>query len=644
MIGGSNTMFRFFTIQLYSLLTSFLFSLCIVPFSSLARAQTAPQRGSLPTGTTAKLPTISARMPADLSKDARLDRRLSLHEVGTSLNVLLKKISSPDLILTVETESAEQKLHINIKQRSVRQLMQSLADVFSGSWYVRQDGTGYRYETNLQTIRRRRHWWDLFLGEREKAFNAMRASVLQTMRTSLKPPVRFVKNHTEEDGIDEETWRKLASEKNFFSMLPATLQDQVANNIDEVPWYNMRGLVTSSGMDEGALFVPLRSLPDEIRSKFMPATTQAQADPSEERDTFVRFSNFGNLVMGALVTLDGHTVPRMLASMNVPSSMEMLPLRLNQAKLPEEVKKRGKAASAAWKELAAYQQSCVWINDVPKQYPTREMTNRIDVQEYLAETQGIEFVSDYYTAFRGVMSSKPEKLRLPLTEELNWQAQAQDISWKREAGSDIYLFRNNRWYRDDLLEIPAPSIQRLLAYKKRQVEQELQWRKEGRVPTPQMGYAAFRLELDCIAEAVHTLTPWQLFNGLANVVVPADQIPLSPTDLLVAQQNAANTHKPPRLAFEQDMLGILFQYHTLHFYGSLSKEERAVLLEGHLDFHALSPEHQQQARYLLPLLQVFNPTLIGEQLLIGIQPDPGGYIGVPHMRLFISSKSSDSAH
>ena len=619
--------------------TCFLLIIVTLLNTPSVRGQTASNAPPPHAASASPSDKATEHIPADLSKDARLDRRLTLHEVGTPFNALLKKISNSELALTVETDSAERKLHINLKERSIRQLMQSLADLFPGDWYAAQEGKGYRFEMNLKAARRRQRWWGLFLGEREKALDAMRAAVLHAMRTPPQPPAKLVTDHAHEDGIDAETWREIARQKTVFNTLPAALQEQIANQINDTPWYNQRDLFTSSGMQDGALLIPVSAFPDEIRSRFVSIPQDPRGNAPLEGDVYVRFSNFGISVTASLVTLDGKIL-RTVGKLSVLPTPDMMPLRLNRADLPQEVKKRGKAASPAWKELAAFQQSRVWPNDPPKPAAKRQRPNRIEMQEALAQNEGLEFVSDFYSTLGDIFTVPTEKLARPLKEELDWQAQAQDISWKQEAQSGLYLFRSNRWYRDDLLEIPAPILQRWKDYKKRQITLELQRQKQGIKVTREMAQGDFLAELDSITDFVCACTPWQLFNGMENVMMSSDELPLSIIEQATEKYRAEKGLRPDlRRPFDQDILGIQILYHTLLFYGGLSQDERAALFAGRIDANALTPAQQQQARYILPALQVISPPPEGEPLLIGIEIMPGGgWIGLPYLHLVLAAR------
>ncbi len=79
------------------------------------------------------------------------------------------------------------------------------------------------------------------------------------------------------------------------------------------------------------------------------------------------------------------------------------------------------------------------------------------------------------------------------------------ISWKKQ-DDDIYLFRDNRWYRDDYLEVPASLLRKWLPSNppagSGKNKNSLQF-----VGTTAEQEAA---QLNWKAECVSTLTPWHL--------------------------------------------------------------------------------------------------------------------------------------
>jgi hypothetical protein len=199
---------------------------------------------------------------------------------------------------------------------------------------------------------------------------------------------------------------------------------------------------------------------------------------------------------------------------------------------------------------------------------------------------------------------------------LDRRADEQDMSWKRQA-DNIYLFRNNRWYRDDELEVPNTLLQRWMVEFARQDHDrpQLAFRE---APLP---HAYAQRVLNLRAEMVSMLTPWQLANGLKffSYRPQADVKPLpfgpdGPPTLaamgahvrLTRASPAKSRPEPeprdiqfPFFALADTLLG---DHNTLRFYAGLSEEQRTALLAGQLPYTGLDAGGQQMARYLAPML------------------------------------------
>lgn len=84
--------------------------------------------------------TLPSQSPVTQSppipNDTRLERKISLDEVGINLEELLQKVSANGLTLKADPSCANQKLQLRLKQRSLRALMQSLAEWMPGEWHA----------------------------------------------------------------------------------------------------------------------------------------------------------------------------------------------------------------------------------------------------------------------------------------------------------------------------------------------------------------------------------------------------------------------------------------------------------------------------------------------------------------------------
>ena len=114
--------------------------------------------------------------------------------------------------------------------------------------------------------------------------------------------------------------------------------------------------------------------------------------------------------------------------------------------------------------MAVYQEQHVWLNDPPQSKPDpQQRPRRPEVLNWLADKGGVEFVADYYSVAGQPLSDadKTKNLTRPLKRELDYRAAQEDMSWKQRTDG-LYLFRDNRWYRDDRLEVPDKTIKGLL--------------------------------------------------------------------------------------------------------------------------------------------------------------------------------------
>ena len=204
-----------------------------------------------------------------------------------------------------------------------------------------------------------------------------------------------------------------------------------------------------------------------------------------------------------------------------------------------------------------------------------------------------------------------------------------DMSWKQQA-IGIYLFRSNRWYRNDLLEVPDTLCQRWMA---ELANQETQRRHKSwkTVWTPE----DIRAQMDWEADIVSTLTLWQIGSGLEWL---ADENYLASVGKSVPIPDVfPDMNKSFPLGFETTR--ILREYRTASFYAGLNREQRDALLTNRLPFAALSAVQQRQATAIAPRLRALiaensTPILLGLYSNIGIELL--GLNNMPRVRLTAS--------
>jgi hypothetical protein len=324
-----------------------------------------------------------------LSADPRLDRKITLDETGIALKDLLGKVSAKNLPFVSRPNCAEQKLQIHVKQRSLRSLMTSLTTLISGSWTQSADKTGYLFALTDGAILRRRRWWELYLGEQERALAAQRAAALAAMRVPRAEWGAGEVNAPDEAGKTRLRDADFMSHL-LFSQLPADLQEQLAQQTDDGMF--TKSFMSDDGMTQGGAFgIPMQDLPDALQqdvSHFLAARFKQDAPTM-----YIRLRNSGLQVSATFVDGAGHPTGGVALNINHAVSRDVL--LLNQQRLAARVKALGRNAPSEWKALADYQNSTVWKNSPPDTVPQGGWAPyRPQVLSRLARKAGLDFVAD----------------------------------------------------------------------------------------------------------------------------------------------------------------------------------------------------------------------------------------------------------
>ncbi|HZO89352.1 MAG TPA: hypothetical protein VFB38_13565 [Chthonomonadaceae bacterium] len=528
-----------------------------------------------------------------MAADARLQRQVTVEETGIALDALLQKLSAKDLTLTCSRSCASQKLQVRLVGRPLRTLLEALAQLLPGAWEPLPDKQGYRLEMSAQAVHRREEWWRLFLAERQAALAAQSAFLLAEMRATPNERPETVQGLREGIPYPE-------SKREFFNALPGNLQERIASQINDTPFYTLGMAEFTANDNEGAILVNLNDLPAQAQQ------IARKLYPNLPADTLAQFTN-GTFTLGVdFIGPDGQGAGGVdLQCANTPA---MSRLWLDQTQLVQEVHRLGRAAPTTWKQLAAYQESRFWENappmePLPQRFPP---PNRADVLRWLADQAHIEFVADYYS-LPGITlpGEMQQRLTRPVEEELNFRAAQLDSSWKRVG--DIYLLRDNRWYRDDYLEVPAPLAQKWLAQRAASKQQAGPASRAKQSPIP--------AQLEWEAAFAGQLTRWQIANGLkwlrpeeshsdSDPKQPTPAVPLSPRAMFPFYSDADET---------------LHEYNLARFYASLDSDARAALLEKRLAFASLTPEQKQQALFLTPTLRAALAANQAKPVMLGVE-------------------------
>jgi len=595
--------------------------------------------------------------------------------------------------------------------------MTALAEMLPGTWTRTKDG--YNLSLTDKAVIARAEWWRLFLGERDKALALQRQAVLDAMQTKARR--RRADDPEPAEPTDHAVEEEMANQHDFFHSLPQALKEQIAANMDDGSFYEVGGGGFANDGETGTVGwlsqMPPQTqerfkavMQDNINNHLAPLppalqgyAQQAQRDlatfnPSK---VYFLFQNGGFVVYAT--PFNGPSSAGGTMDLHVGSQGGMLPLSLDQtaladivyggADLPPPLKRRavalrqsgdavppdmrslmyevygmGEAAPNEWKQLAAYQRGRVWPNTLPKVSPEfrgdlrvismRPVISRAAQTDWLGEQGHMEYVSDYYSHGGYEMPEAQRKLpvKRPLATEMDEMAAQRDVSWKRDADG-IVLIRNNRWYRDDNLEVPQPLLRRWFNALLRARRQEAA--AQAAVPvvpqTPEERAAALKQSCDWAVEVYNTLTPWQIRNGLAlfqpeeKDLAPQNDVTMAKVVEKIKQQKPQGTAHPDDNAFLtwtppfcMDVVALDRYPHTIHLYGSLEDAGRTALLAGHLPVSTLNPGQLTEATSLLPLLPQALQSFPADSVLLDM-PMPSDWSsssrvvfgGVPFTRLAV---------
>lgn len=552
-------------------------------------------------------PFLNPQIDSNLESDTRLKQQITLDEVGTPLKDVLKKLSKQGLALTCGSSCAEQKVQIRLKKRPLSVLMQSLAELMPGTWLPLPSKSGYSLNMTDTAVRYRANWWELFLSERDRAIAAQRAHVLAKMRENVIYAEAYEEGSKE---ISPELAQKETHLHSFYRLLPAVLQEQIAAHMLTNIFYSNNGV--SRFPRENETVVSLNELPDAVQRIIREYVPSLQ--PGE--DVPVAFCNAAIAIMPRIIQ-SGKPMLQANVTLTVGMAPDAVVLEADQPGFVEIVRKRGKLAPVEWQRLAAYQQSRVWKNDIAtlEEYH-RQPFRRAEVLDWLAEKADLEFVADYYshTARPLSLQQKMRKLSRTLKAELDYHAAEQDMSWKQRTDG-ICIIRNNRWYRDDNMEVPARLLQQWEATPLPPLKFEA-----GHLPANEDLLRRITAQLDREIEFMSSLTLWQISNGLEGYVPEKGSRQF---DL----EHPAYAWRP----FSHIAQHTLTDDSFLQFYIRLTPEMRQELLGGHLSFTALDAVQRQCALYLLPELQLLaaqrpeKPILLDMRAEIPIAESTSGY-------------------
>ncbi|MCC6730808.1 MAG: hypothetical protein IT208_15855 [Chthonomonadales bacterium] len=555
---------------------------------------------------TAARPTHD-RADAPAYESAAFKRTISQDVVGTPLGDLLDTLSGDNVRLTASRSCRDLKIHARIANRPLADVMKALAELVPGAWKQEGGPRSWSLVMDPKWIARRARWWNLYETARQYGLNALRRAMAEEIG-------RPFDERTETS--NPEARADLRQTHEFFRGLPDALRERILDRLNDAPFY--RSFIGFSGADnEIRTAVPLRDLDAEgqgILASRLRATLHPPPDAAALDAAVVVITN-GGFVVNAAVVVPGRGTNHAFM-MNCPWPTEGMALSLDHRHLPEIAERLGKATPAVWEPFLEFQRSRVWPCEDPtgpvrRVHPPRR---RAETLAHIANSSGIDFIADYYSTPGTPMQPSERKARL-LGEpgaNLDTWAYVQDSSWKRRPDG-IYLMRDNRWYRDDALEVPAELIKRWSA-RKAAIAKRVR---------PLAPLEALRERLDWEAEVVAALSRYQISSGLQWIAAP----PAEPSEESLPEPTAVMMRSV--LPFRDDAERIQQEYWTVRLYGSLNAGQRAALIEGRLPAVALSAPQYELAVSLAPGLAGLAP----RDAVLGLSNPSDGGPGRDRVRL-----------
>lgn len=564
-------------------------------------------------------------------QDSRLQHTITLKETGISLSQLLKSLTRKELQLQNAQNISQMKLQICLKSRPVKQLMQSLAELLPGEWKPLTDNTGYKLEMKPNAVIRRERWWKYYQEEWDRARDHLKSALQKEMHRSLLGFDPFTKR---EESSDANIGQQIQDTQQFFRELSPDLQEKIAAAMSD---FTLHTGYYTTGVNEGAVAVRFEELSSAAREILVreqsPAVTKGLPAQSS-----VYFHNYGFGVGVSVHLPDGSYYDSLhrLRLEGMPD--ECSPLPLNHVGLVEIVKRKGRDAPFNWQMLAEYQKKRVWDNKkvVLDQYHFPAI-RRADTLEWLARKSDVEFVADYHTQPCRLMSNEERNspVKRPLDEELNRMAMTTDSSWKSNE-QKIYLVRNNRWYRDDYLEVPGDLTRKWLG----QIRTQAAMNKAGSA----ISQERIKARIEWEADVVSNLHPWQAAYGLAYLCIregeaespAASKIPFrTGVEATLAQSGTF-----PFRAFAEN---VLKGWRTARFYASLTAEQKQQLWADQLMLSSLSLEQQKTVLSLAPEVGLLRDKENQKLSLTSLKIDaesalPGSYRTLFRLALTVAPK------
>lgn len=343
---------------------------------------------------TCQTPTVplSTEISPPLEDDLRLDKKISATERVITLAELTRHFSDAKITLAVSNECREQKIHLRLRNRSLRSVMKALADWLPGDWIAENKGKTYRLIRKPSYVIKCDRWWRRFLEGREEAIKRMKMAYLKALKQDGI-------SHDESGKIntDETLVRGGAGLTALCRALPEDLLERSVDTLDLRPRYSKDYIVSSSELTKIAT----------CKVKISDLTADAQKiiekmfanSPSASQITQLRFFASPGGWNIAFTNDQGGAREILSRGAGLPLLNDAL-ISLNQAGLEQALKWHGYVPAKTpsnWQWLVETQKRSFW-NKPParRNPPVFGFPDRSEVMDRLARQKNMDFIEDVY--------------------------------------------------------------------------------------------------------------------------------------------------------------------------------------------------------------------------------------------------------
>ncbi len=501
--------------------------------------------------------------------------QLDYHEID--LNRLCKVLSSSDLILKCVPAAQNQKLQMHLTHYTVKDVMVAIAKLMPGEWVHGSTTNSIYFEMSAQALRERHIWWGLFM----RAWNEGMQSRDDHLLNALNNPSKYLaKTRLSNDLIQE-----ISDCTSIIHSLPVSVKDQIDETTTRVGDYG-RVFHKVIGPYNGIAAITLDSFSSQQQNMIfnkLNATDQSMAHHSPS--SCLIFTYGSGMMFVYLALPNNQIVPIWQIPFNTKqdNALQKAAMSLDQHRLVRLVKEDSHPREL-YKELVSYATSTVWNDHLPSieyhlYYHLSDALHgvfgplrRSERLEWIEEHTGFQYISDYYTQSGSILNnnSHVRKWKHSLKYELDRMAKLNDCSYRVNTDG-IYLVRDNRWYRDDELEVPDSLLSQwmsLIPFIYRQ--------SAGITHLPDLHNTA-SIESEILLNMLHHLNLFQIENGLRQYI----------PNSLTENTNLSHQFIEPR-PFTALANDVFTESLLIKFMKSLSSNELTELLSHKLPFNRLT--------------------------------------------------------